>query len=369
MKYLITCILILSLSISGYAQRRNKGGFKMVSHVAVRWYMKDGQEFKEMARDVNYHYDDSGKLIGIDDTDHIGSTTFTAKYRLRDDRTVLGRIYRDGTLVKHDSIVLYLFYPFRRVHDYAVGVGEVKYPTHQRDVMSVSWHGNIQICQKDEYLLVEDVTPNNLSEINKAVSDEMESLVKNKYRRHDCSDLYPFESTVVYSFDKDGRMWWRWSNVPGKTSTRYVFIDGDMQNNLSTSLLSNYIKGREDDYFCINEYTERLNDTNIEFYGLCRYYSIGCWSSMPEYSTEWCRTKSLHLPKYMERKYKNGRKYMAEMKENNPAKWEERYGKKPLDCAMKWDYTFDSNDNIVRIDVIAYEWGHNRCVMTVDYVN
>lgn len=220
------------------------------------------------------------------------------------------------------------------------------------------------MVQKEEYWIVNE-HPNNKEEMKQIVEEDINKIDFNNRRARISPDL-PFAEEAVYYFSRDGYMYSR-RPIDPSCIRMYCFIDGDMQNNIMEVRPASLIS-RQDDVFNYNEYTDIKNDTNVEFYGLTCGEGDG-WYFTPEYSSEWLEEKSMHLPKYIDIDYKNGRKYMKDMQQNDPERYAKKYGNMRLDCDSEWSYEFDDKNNLVKIHVIRHTgFYRDDCCLTIEYV-
>lgn len=361
--FLICALTIINVN----GQRRNRGDFKMVSHITVDWYMPDGKKWNEMSRDIRYHYDDNDKLIGIDDQDG-PPTVVTYKYRFHDRRRVVALPYKNDRLIKNpDSLVLILEYPFQCIHEYNVvndETGDVAYTNLK--IQTLYSKGNIYIVMVDDYWK-EEIAPGDVNAMKSIASQRIDEIVKSDYKNQKLIsyDYLPVEEG--HQFTSTGEMYWRDCNRH-PIHRAFYFDKGDIQHGIWYNKDSNLRSGNRGDYFEDIEYTDIVNDTNVEFSGLVYVFYPDCWFYSPEFSSEWLGLQSKHLPKYTGRKYKGGHYYMEYCRKEKPDYYVKRWGNPKLECDIEWNYTFDDKNNLVQIEATTYCWGRNRCVINIEYV-
>jgi len=320
------------------AQKKNSQGLKMVSHIKVRWYSPKGKALSRLSRDLYYHYDRNTRLIGIDDAEHYRDGDWTYKYRKMGDGDILGKLFHNEKMIPLDSTVTHQDKTIKRVRyrpvydDTYTGI-----ECYTREVFTVHNSANVTAVLYEDYLERDEVVGE--EGLKAFVMTDFEYLIKGEYYTNSY-DLYPFTGLLDYYFDQRGKVFTKTEANIDRDLRIFYFINGDMQQGFSK---------RDSSAVCVmNEYSDRVNDTNVEFYGLSTAYDSYEWLSMPEYSSEWCKSRSKHLPKYMGKRYYDG--------SNSPK------------CSSVWEYTFDSRNNLVRIEVIANDWHSNRCVMEIEYV-
>jgi len=359
-KYLLIAVaLLLCVSVPSLAQKKNYDGLKMVSHIKVRWYSSEGYEETELARDLYYHYNDKTELIGIDDVEHGESGDWTIKYRMTERGLVTGKLYHNGRLQPNDSTTLQLGWRTIRERDQPV------YDDENSDVVAFDEKNVYMVVRQSDMgfvltrIYIKRDRVKDKESAMEMIANDIDDLADRKYRSYDKDEkFHPFSGELCYYFSEKGEAY-----VEDDVFTSlnmFTFIDGDMHRKIGHR--------NNGDIREMNEYSDRINDTNMEFYGLATSHTINNWFSMPEYTSEWCNMRSKHLLNYVEKYYNYGKNYQERLKKSNPELYEQKMAETKLTCKSEWHYTFDTRDNLVGIEVIDYHWFNSRCIMEVEYV-
>jgi len=362
-KYLLIAVaLLLCVSMPSMAQKKNRSGLKMVSHIKVRWYSSEGEEQTQLARDLYYHYNENTKLVGIDDVEHQEDGDWTYKYRDQDRDPVIGKLYHNGKLMPGDSTTLQLGWPFRRERDESVYADENynEIIAKQKIMFMVVRQSDMGLVLSEKCCKLDEV--NDKESAKKSIAEDIDDLADHKYDNYHFDwTLSPFSGELFYYFNENGEVYRRTGPINIASDLRmFTFIDGDMHRKIEHR--------NNGDISEMNEYSDRINDTNMEFYGLATSHTHNNWFSMPEYTSEWCKMRSKHLLNYVEKYYPYGKNYQARLKKSNPERYEQKMAEVKPRCKSEWHYTFDANNNLVGIEVIDYGWFRSRCIMEVEYV-
>jgi len=308
-----------------------------------------------------YHYDENTDLVGIDDVEHDEDGDWTYKYRKPDKGPVIGKLYHNGKLQSGDSTTLQIGWSARRERNQPVysdeNSNEVVF--NEKVVYLVIRQSDLGFVLSENYIKLGDV--NDKESIKKNFAKDIDDLSDYKYNEYLNLNIHPFTSELGYYFNKNGEVYQRAEPINIARDIRlFTFIDGDMHRTIEHR--------NNGDISEMNEYSDRINDTNMEFYGLATSNSHNSWFSMPEYTSEWCKMRSKHLLNYVEKYYPYGKNYQARLKKSNPELYEQKMAEVKPRCDSEWHYTFDANDNLVGIEVIDYDWFRSRCIMEVEYV-
>jgi len=356
---LVLAAMLLCVNMPAMAQKKNSRGLKMVRHIKVRWFTPEDEPIRSKARDLYYHYDEETHLVGIDDVERDEDGVWAMKFRKQDDENIIGKLYNNDKLDPRYTIQLYLYRgePFRRADDRFLD-DYLK----TRELYTVTRRGNVDVVLYEKLYKPEGVT--NKDSLMSYLVDAVDRLDDKNYITYGGRNLdsRPFKGELCCYFDKNGGLYRSGSDGfdPSTDMQVFFYLNGDLHQ---------VIRYRDNgDIKQMNEYSDRKNDTNMEFYGLATSYYRLNWCAMPEFTSEWCARRSKHLINYEDKTYPYGKNYQEQLKKSNPERYEQKMAEAETKCTSEWHYTFDAKDNLTRIDVICYDWFHNRCVMEIEYV-
>ncbi len=335
---IILAVLSLLLFSPSFAQRRNARGLKMVKTLNLRWYDYDGEPiFQWLCWNIRYYYDENGKLIGLDKKWTEKGSHCKEEYRLDStnlDRKgnptrVIGTTYKDGKVMPLHKIQLSLDKHYR-IEEYPVYQnGEILYIGKKVHIYNTSgkvYHTYVKTFSERVYEQMN--LPETMRRFQSDVDFSKRDPGLSDYER----DLGFTRDSPRYLFTKDKVCNEEWRDNDLFEHRFIVFIDGNMQD-------LRYVNARR----MYNEYLERENDTNVEFYGFGKMTEIPSSYKNIEWSTEWLKTRSKNL-----------------------LSMEGRWGKS---FDGKWEYVFDNQNNIrqivIWVDAIAKK---NKCVIDIEYV-
>lgn len=323
---LILLLFLLPLTVS--AQRRNTEGLKLVKRVDVKWYTKEGKLWEGWTHDVYYYYDNVGRLNGIDNKFKDGNDFYVEQYRKEGNEIKYVKLKNGKAdlydtmrfILNRDGLIRY------KIYDYAI---------YENDFSAISSFCRY-ICQYDYSRSKPIRTDYNiyyksqipLEQIAKNVADgsEFSSLRTNGTMERACG----MKKELRLYMDDDGSIYTPEVHNEPYNTRGYNYTNGNWYKK-KTFLTEK------------NVYSERLNDTNVEFFGFGNL-SLNEPSRYVEWSTEWINSRSKNLILFEDK------------------------GKKS--AKTQFDYRFDMNGNIVQVKATKTEGGPNYgvyCIMDVEY--
>ncbi len=351
MKRNVVLSMLLLVPFLVFAQRLNSKGQKMVSRLSMTVKeINNNIKLDWVSWDITFMYDPKGNLIGLDKEFTDEGATYTEKYRLDEtskQKKIRATVYKNGELLPHNKI---LIEPnVCRIEDYVTYDGNT-IVHFNKDVHF--YHNNaLGICrtEKERFLGISLAdTKWEVETFFKRLDYTRKSSIETWIER-DCgfvdklNERYATKDSIIYLTCR------HFGDMMNSTiSMNHTFIDGNMQNQYWADEKGNVLRE--------NIYSDRLNDTNLEFYGFTQIgtYPLIVYRNV-EWATEWMRTRSKNLMLMEERRYKKGKNYEMWLKENHPARYESEMQTMYKDwkamCKAKWDYVFDENDNIKQITV------------------
>ena len=317
------------------AQRTNRNGLKMVSRLTIETsHVTNTQVSRREVYcwDVEYLYDDNGSLIGINKGFEDNGNAYEERYRVGDpivmrngrkrmNDTVKVAIYKNGKFVPNSKIRL--LRGGYRLEDYAVyenNSDEVAFWQKNLYRYRTNKLGVYQIEFK-EFSSFELSNERRKSWYNSMIDKASEGDLS-RYTDHlgDFGKMTDFVGMYDEYVTKDGKCYFSRINDDAWCVRNMTFINGNMQ------------PGARNDI----KYSDRINDTNIEFYGFAHLTEGPSYYANIEWSTEWLKTRSKNL-------------ILSEKNE------------------CEWEYTFDAKGNLREIRIDSYNH-HNRIVINVQYV-
>ena len=352
----LTLVLSLIYSSVSFSQKMNGKGQKMVKSLTVRFFASNGELVESWNRDILYIYNEKNELVGVNNTYKEQGNIYIEKYEKVTEpqgvSVIYGCIYKNNKLLPKNKIKIGFKF---RIYDYPMDDYTMRKETYRYYTSRVTQ--KIYRVERNEYGTFRD--------------DDSMDYSYNRFKEDDYSKKAPHLSydEVDYGFTnsllpiyvtKDGTKYYK-SSVEPENVTELSFINGDMQNCLEVW---------DDEIRCENVYSDRENDTNIEFYGFSRGGFVGSPYANIEWSTEWMQTQSRHLLLMEARNYRFGKSKEEWVKEKYPDRYNVAYKSETSLCKAKWDYRFDSSGNIKQILVHRYgnileKW---ECVIDIDYV-
>lgn len=328
-------ILILILAfilphLSASAQKLNSDGLKMVSRVNVKWYTREGIPWEGWTHDVYYQYDNEGKLIGVDNKFKSGKDSYVEQYRKGGNEIKYVKV-KNGKVTPYDTMKFILGKDGLiryKIYDYAV---------YENDFSAV--HAFFRyICQYEYSHSKPKKTDFNeyykyqisLKELGALIAEGRELL---EIRRYESMErACGMKRELHFYVDENGSIYCPEEYYEGANTRTYNYVDGNWYHGKSFT----YEK---------NVYSNRLNDTNIEFSGFANTI-LNEPSRHVEWSTEWINARSKNL-------------ILFEKKKKTSAK-------------TTYDYLFDLYGNLIQIKATKTEKGPNYgayCIMDIEYLH
>lgn len=320
MKYIILIISFFCLCLDANAQRLNHAGQKMVK--TFSWYLyssETDEEYDGFCFDFTFQYDSEGKLVKMTRKYRDGKDSYAEIYEKENNKitcSVLlnGKVTSDYSVIvgTYDNGVLMFHEEIYKNND---GIGE----------------GTIHICDFRQFHTI-------WSRDYFIVGDTLNKDVLDYYCLEDRSDKGDVED---YGFSK---MWLFYKTKEGlivsagshhfdreKNERHMVFWKGNMYRT--------FVRDDSDTRYMQREtkYSEKLNDTNLNLAWLSLISTINSPFTYPETLVEWSRYRSKNL---VESDYEGG----------------------------QWEYTYDGNGNIRKIDIPMGGRGLRYVKVKMDYV-
>ena len=334
-KYINTLILILAFilpHLSASAQKLNSDGLKMVSRVNVKWYTREGIPWEGLTHDVYYQYDNEGKLIGVDNKFKSGKDSYVEQYRKEGNEIKYVKIKNGKAdpydtmrfILDKDGLIRYKIYDYAVYENNLSAVyGFFRYICHYEYS-----HSKPKRTDFNKYYKYQK----SLKELGARIAEGWEL---SEIRRYDSMERACGMKEELHLYvDENGGIYRPEEHEEGANTRTYDYIDGNWYHGNS------FVSIR-------NAYSDRLNDTNIEFSGLANI-TLNDPSRHVEWSTEWINARSKNLILF-EKKRKN----------SNGAK-------------TKYDYLFDLYGNLIQIKATRTEGGPNYgvyCIMDIEYLH
>lgn len=328
--FVLFSLLLLSLSVN--AQRRNSNGLKMVKRVNIKWYYQDNSPMEGWSHDVWYYYNEEGKLIGLDNKFSEDGDFYVEKYRKEGKELKYSKI-KNGKVDPYDTMKFILGYHDLieyKIHDYAVWENDFSdIADRMRYICQYQYdNGKPARTAFKEYVAFPDMTFERLAE---NVEREFGWIWDNESMERDCG----MNKEIHIFLDKNGVFYYPQGYDEAYNARNYSYLDNNMQEGIAKS---------EEDLIRVNVYSDRINDTNIEFFGFGKL-TLNEPARYVEWSTEWINARSNNLILF----------------ENKHIKGAE----------TSYEYFEDANGNIVQVKATQTEGGPNYgsyCIMDVEYV-
>ncbi len=365
---ILKCILLLSFVTpcqeSG-AQRVNKKGYKLVKSLDVQWY-EGGKKVEWMCRKINYYYDKEGNLVGLDERYRdYGHEFFTTSRMDSTGRYVRGKIYTDGVMTQ-GSNVLIKPYTFIAI-DKPITMADGRVAHYQKELYEhKQWAGNCHVIKMHKFYApkeggYEEYQRASDAFIEKVRAGEVERLARpNLMELNECGFI---NGTLAYYSTKDGDVY---EEDPDYSYVDYLTVDGNMQMNYNRWFINN--RGK-DMTFLEDEYTNRINDTNIEYRSFSKISDNIL--SRPELSTEWFSFfRSRNLVHYEGRLYRFSKEDDERVKRANPEEYYKTYPDGKIIYDVEWNYRYEGGNLVeITIDTKAQSTlvGARRGVIKISY--
>lgn len=321
MKKHIFIFLVLNIiaSTTSFAQRLNARGEKLVKSVSVHWYDEDGTFKKSISSDYSFDYDETGVLIGMARKFKDGKDVFTENFK-KENKRIICTVLKNGKTIPNYNLELGLSLALhkREIIEFRKEV----YPVYDDDGsifstdMLVTWYKNGCIDVRAFYLT--DVEGN--AENIKEYGDKNVDMDERKWGLGKLYSVYLSKDDKIIEIDDTNTQEWAISSWKGDLYPRRITSDEDI------SIMQIGTK-----------YSDKINDTNINFYGFSDHYSNTPFRNA-ELLTEWSRYRSKHLV----------------LKED--------YNKK------LWEYTYDVNNNISEIKIVDKYYFNQYCIVKLEYM-
>lgn len=357
---LLFVLCLLAAAQSTFAQMKNRYGRKMVKTINVRWYEKDGRPMNDLSLDVTYNYDEKRNLNGfITITRDADDNTYRTVYKTVKDGEAEGSVYKNGKLVPLHKIRL-----VRRGDRYR----EETFPTLDEDGSVYQMNKQITIYGRSSLAFSIDkfsyygfkYDPEN----SQYIFDVNYKYGLNNHitNNHNLGIMRRFFGYWYDTYvNKDGYEYHSQDPFDPYSHIRRGYVDQNMQKYIGYNS-----KG---DITECNLYSDRLNDTNVEFYGFSTMTNRISLFRNVELSTEWYEMQSKNLLLAEGYQYVWGKT----ADETYRWQWSETYAteREKLDKKTQavWNYEYDERNNIKRIVINTNSDSFNRrCIINVDYV-
>ena len=322
----ILSILIVTASITSHAQRRNANGYKLVKSLSVRWHEQDGTIMEFLSSDYAFRYDEQGALTGLLRTFWDGKDTFTEDFQ-KDGRQITCTVLKNGKAIPKYSL------EFGTSNKGKIEYRKEIYPVYD-DIdgsiasikMLVTWYRSRGVDMRSFWLTDEVGNAEKIKEYGEG-NTELEERKWGLYRHY---SVYLSKEGKIIEIDPSDTKENPLSSWDGDLYPRRITSDEDVR-----------IMQR------MTEYSDKVNDTNINFYGFSDQY-INTPFRNAELLTEWSMYRSKHL------KLKEGR--WGKDKNGN-----DRYEK-------SWEYTYDGSNNITGIKIVDKASFNRYCTVTLEYL-
>lgn len=325
-------IFLLFFGLSVDAQRLNADGLKMVKRVNVKWYDKEHNPIEGWSHDVWYYYGADGTLTGLDNKFSENGDFYVEKYRKEGKELKYSKI-KNGKVDPYDTMRFILGYHDLiryKIHDYAVWENDFSAIAYKKRYICAYTHSDGKPVETDfrEYMMFNDMTFEWLAE---NIEREFGNIWDMESMERDCG----MKRELHIFLDEKGIFYYPEEHDKPYNTRSYSYFNGNMQEG--------YAK-READLNHINVYSDKINDTNIEFFGFGKL-SLNEPARYVEWSTEWINARSNNLILFENKRRKN--------------------------AEITYEYSEDANGNIVQIKATYTEGGPIHgiyCIMDVEYV-
>lgn len=326
MKLIFALFISLCYVVTSHAQRRNAKGYKLVKTVSVNWFEKDGTAMDFLSSNYSFQYDDVGVLVGIVRKFKDGKEHFTENFK-KEGKQITCTVLKNGKAIPKYSLefgtnnkgkIVFRKETYPVYDDISGGIASMK--------MLVSWYKTGGVDMRAYYLTDVEGNAENIKDYGKknVESEEWKWGLYQHYSVYLSKEGKIIEIDPTFSTEKVLSSW------NGDLYPRRIWSDEDVK----------YMQR----YY---EYSDKLNDTNINFYGFSDQHLDSPFRNA-ELLTEWgvYRSKHLMLKEGVWGKDKNGN---------------DRYHK-------SWKYFYDSNGNITEIKIVDKETFNRYCIVKLEYV-
>ena len=321
-------VLILFITFMGvcYAQKRNLNGYKLVKSVSVHWYEKEGTPMEFISSDYSLSYDETGTLIGLIRKFKDKKDVFTENFK-KEGKQISCTVLKNGKTI-----------PIYRLEFGTDNKGKIEYRKEVYPVyddvssniatmnMLITWYKKRGVDVRAFYLTDEEGNAEAIKEYGKG-RVEIEEW---KWGLAQHYSVYLSKDNKIIEIDHTDTKEWPISSWNGNLYSRSITSDDDV------SIMQR-----------MTEYSDKINDTNINFYGFSDQYLDSPFRNA-ELLTEWgiYRSKHLMLKEGRRGKDKNGN---------------DRYHK-------SWEYSYDRNNNITEIRIVDKSSFNRYCIVKLEYV-
>ncbi len=322
----IVSLFIFACVATSHAQRRNSNGYKLVKTVSVNWHEKDGTFMESVSSDYTFQYDEAGTLIGIVRKFKDGKDHFMENFK-KEGKQIICTVLRNGKAIPKYSL------EFGMTNKGKIEFRKEVYPVYD-DIsggiasmnMLVSWYRAGGVDIRAYYLTDEEGNAENIKDYGKGNTE----ITERKWGMSGFYSVYLSKEGKIIEIDRTSTKEWVLSSWGGDLYSRRIWSDEDVK------FMQRYY-----------EYSDKVNDTNINFYGFSDHYLDSPFRNA-ELLTEWGVYRSKHLM------LKEGRWG----KDNNG---NDRYHK-------SWEYSYDGNNNITEIKIVDKESFNRYCIVKLEYV-